>query len=218
MLLGNPKQPDQMKRTVVDKQAGFTLLEMMIAMAIFAVLSVTAFTIMRQMITSDEILQARVSRHEELLTAMSIIEQDLNYIIPRTSRVDFSSTKESAIIAISSRDDSSDSLMITRNSWLNPNLILSRSQLQRVRYRLDEGNLIREYFPFVDRLPSNEPKKRVLLSNVQGLKFKYLQQNQWQDDWPYFERLPQAIEINLTTEQEGLLSRIFIMPTALSRE
>ncbi|SES98273.1 type II secretion system minor pseudopilin GspJ [Thorsellia anophelis] len=201
-----------------QRENGFTLLEMMIAIAIFAVLSLSAFTVMRQMLLSDERLDEKTVRLTAINQALLQMEQDFTSIVPKMARVGYDREREGMLVSIKSRTEANDEIYFTRNSWFNPGLILQRSELVRVGYLLEDGNLVREYYTFVDRVPNAEAKRRIVLTDVNALKFRYLYRNQWISDWQDKERLPDAIEMTLTSEQDGVLTRQFKLNSAVSEQ
>lgn len=200
------------------KSRGFTLLEMMIAIAIFAILSLSAFSVMRQMLLSDELVSEKTARLTAVNQMLLQMEQDFNHIVPKMARVGFGEERESILQVTSSRGEDNDAIWFTRNSWFNPEWMLSRSELVRVGYRLEEGNLIREYYTFVDRVSNAEPKKRLLLTGVSQLKFRFLSQNQWNSQWQNQNRLPDAVEVTISSDLDGTLIRQFkLMPSLTSQ-
>jgi len=54
--------------------------------------------------------------------------------------------------------------------WRNP-LGLPRSEVQRVGYFIEEENLVRAYWPVLDRAQDTEPLFQTLLEDVQRLEF-----------------------------------------------
>jgi general secretion pathway protein J len=94
---------------------------------------------------------------------------------------------------------------------------LPRGTLQRVAWRLEEGELIRYYWTVLDRTLDNQPAGRVLLDGVESVEFRFMQDNgEWTDEWPPEDRpgalglrqRPRAVEVVLTTEEEGEIARL----------
>ena len=115
-----------------------------------------------------------------------------------------------------------DRLTLTRMGWDNP-LGQPRANLQRVAYRLREGRLWRLHWPVLDRGSRMEPRETLLLDRVRDFKARFLDQGEWRDDWPPPasssetskpdpDRLPRAVEISLTLEDWGEITRLLPLP------
>jgi general secretion pathway protein J len=125
-----------------------------------------------------------------------------------------------------------DPLRLTRSGWHN-STGAPRSTLQRVAYRLEEGQLLRLTYPVLDRTTAIEPRETVLLENVDTLEFRFLptvkdlevDRNQvidrrsWQENWlaevGFTNQLiapPAAIELRITLFDWGELERLYVLP------
>ncbi len=112
---------------------------------------------------------------------------------------------------------------LTRGGWMNP-VGAERSTLQRVRYRLDDGKLLREHWMVLDATLEPEPVKRVLLNGVRSFKLRFYSDGRnWQDSWPpaslgteRSEReqrwRPIAVEVTLELEDWGTITRLIEVP------
>lgn len=156
------------------RDKGFTLLEVLIAIAIFSLISLSSFTIFDTVLSGDERAKQRSERHNELQRAFLIIERDLTQIARRTIRINgeapidyFLQTTDSDFLA------DEQALAFVRYGWTNPGLLLPRSDMQSVAYRLVDETLERLHFNFVDAVVGEERKVRALISNVSALTFEY---------------------------------------------
>ena len=70
------------------RQSGFTLLEMLVAIAIFASLSMGAYQVLQGVLTSDEVAKRKEVRLSELQLAFSLLERDVTQMEPRSGRID----------------------------------------------------------------------------------------------------------------------------------
>lgn len=70
-------------------QRGFTLLEMLIAMAVFAVLSVMAYQGLRAVLSADFITREQGQRLADLQVTLSVLERDLAQVVAVTVRDEF---------------------------------------------------------------------------------------------------------------------------------
>lgn len=193
------------------QQKGFTLLEVLIAIAIFSVVSLASFTIFDTVLRGDENSAARSERQNELQRAFLLIERDFTQIAKRSMRVNGEAPSKAFL---HTSDDSfladEQALAFVRNGWTNPGLLLPRSDMQNVAYRLVDETLERLHLNFVDAVVGQEPKVRPLIKDVSSLAFEYYDGKKWQKQWSG-EKLPQAIAIEIETLDYGLIRRQFIV-------
>jgi len=192
-------------------QYGFTLLEVLIAVAIFSVVSLASFTIFDTVLRGDENSKIRSDRQNELQRAFLLIERDFTQIAKRNMRVNGEAPNDSFL---QTADDSfladEQAIAFVRNGWTNPGLLLPRSDMQSVAYRLEEETLQRLHYNFVDAVVGQEPKIRPLISQVTSLDFEFYDGKKWQKKWSG-TALPQAIAIEIETLDYGLIRRQFLV-------
>ncbi len=75
--------------TYRSAERGFTLLEMLIAMAVFAVLSVMAYQGLRAVLSADYITREQGQRLADLQVTLSVLERDLAQVVAITVRDEF---------------------------------------------------------------------------------------------------------------------------------
>jgi general secretion pathway protein J len=193
---------------------GFTLLELLVAMAIFAILGTLALSGYTELQRQSEYAEQRLERLRDVQRAMQAIGQDLAQIEPRPIREPLG---ESLIPAVLATDSIEYGLQFTRAGWSNT-AGLARPTLQRVGYRLDGEGLWRDHWPVLDRTLVTEPTRVKLLGKVRSVRFRFMNAaREWVDRWPVSdgtnlagsERLrPAAIEIVLELEDWGEMRRV----------
>ncbi|GGW90757.1 type II secretion system minor pseudopilin GspJ [Alteromonas halophila] len=200
-------------------QRGFTLLEILIAMAIFTLIGLASTGLLTTVIDSNALSEQRFERLQQLQRAMITIERDIQQAVPRPVRVD--GQKREVVMAGGPADGSDDDgLGFVRAGWQNPQMMLPRSTLQYVAYRLNDEKLERLYGNYVDNVIGFEPKVRVLMEDVTSLNVDFIaqpSQNNSDDDerrWSerYAEKtLPYAIAIEFESKDFGLIRREFTL-------
>ena len=184
-------------------QQGFTLLEILIAVAIFALVSSATFSMLQQTIKSGERFDNKAAYLVELQRAHRLLQQDFSQVVPRTVRDEFGDV----LPAVMSEDVSwGTAVELTRTGRPNP-LNKPRSQLLRLRYLFDGEHLIRRTWKSLDRAPGAEYQDQIVLSDVTKWQIRFLSDKQWLESWPSDEEgsesdLPSAFEILLEVEGE----------------
>jgi general secretion pathway protein J len=200
---------------------GFTLLELLVAMFIAAVIFAMGYGAINQAVKSRIELQEQQAKLIELQTAVRTMEQDLVQLAPRPIREPVGSTTTYQPALISSTT-TQPLLALTRAGWTNPTG-LQRPALQRVAYYFENGTLRRDYWTVLDPTQSSTTVKRDLLTHLKSISLRFLDlgtgqgttQN-WQTQWPPLNNASQnntryrpiAVEITLETEDWGKVVRV----------
>ncbi len=197
----------------MKRETGMTLIELLVAVFVFAVMMTLTYSVLDQVFKNSDIINSGMNRVQEIQTAMRFLESDVMQTAPRPVRDELG---EQYVSALQSNASSQYALELTRSGWTNP-AGLPRSTLQRVGYALVDGELSRYHWYVLDRTFSNEPVQTILLSDVDSILFRYLQANgEWAEQWPPVGSLtsvnprnrPRAVEIRLTLADQGELRRI----------
>lgn len=191
---------------------GFTLIELLVALAIFAVLATLAYGGLAESVVQSERLDQQQQRWQALQRAVRVIENDFAQLRARPVRSILGQDYEPALAASGIGE-----LAFTRGGWLNPAL-LPRPELQRVRYRLVDGRLLREYWPVLDRIGATEAGGEVLLPDLEDFRLEFLPQRglaaaDWIDFWPpsgefAAETLPVGVRITFSAADFGTIARL----------
>jgi general secretion pathway protein J len=204
----------------MKRQPGFTLVEILVAIAIAAILATMAFTAMSEAMQNRERIKQAQQRLTDLQFAVRSLVQDFSQLAPRPVRVPFGEGYDAAVLA---QLGTFSEVLLTRAGWTNP-AGLSRSGLQRVRYAVRDGVLYRDYWLALDAQPEPQPVQRALMDGVEGFTIRYMNDGrQWQDNWPppqpdaenqmrYMRWRPIAVEITLRLRDWGTITRIVEVP------
>ena len=205
-------------------EAGFTLIEVLIAMAATVMIVTLAFMTFTNLINGFEGLRKASGRAHELNRTLMFLARDLRQFVERPVR-DEVGELEPAFFGGEAADNS---ISFTRIGWHNPNHNV-RSHMQRVRYRLEDDILWRESFPVLDRTDETEASRVELLRDVNSFRVAFLgdgvqlEPGEFDtEDWPHNWAIdsfgqgggkpPEAIEILLDVEGFGEVRRLFQLP------
>lgn len=198
-------------------QQGFTLLEILIAMAIFTLIGLASTGLLTTVIDSNELSETRFNKLQALQRAMITIERDIQQAVPRPIRVE-GEMQEVAMAGGETAESDDDGIGFVRSGWHNPQLMLPRSTLQYVAYRLREEKLERLYSNYLDNVIGHEPKVRPLLENIESFKVEFiapsnnseegLKEDKWSDSYKG-TALPRAVAVEFVSKDFGLIRREF---------
>jgi general secretion pathway protein J len=211
----------------MNRVRGFTLIEVMIAIFIAAIMFAIGYSAINQALRERDAINAAQARTNEIQRGMRVVAQDLTQIVARAAR-DVSGTGElkPAVMATGT-----DNVLVTftRAGWSNP-VGLQRPAEQRVRYRFIDGSLVREHWDAVDAALNVEPRQRILITKVKSAEVRFLDpvSRNWRTEWPgttgtgqlnpsridlLLLPRPMVIEFTLVLEDWGRVQRIFEVPS-----
>ncbi|MES2488461.1 MAG: type II secretion system minor pseudopilin GspJ [Pseudomonadota bacterium] len=195
---------------------GFTLLELIVVIAIFGLMSVMAYGGLSSVLKTRVHVEKSLERTGEYQKAFMRMRNDFQQVHYRAVRDGFGTTQPAFI------GDTYSHVTFTRGGWRNP-LSQPRASLERVVYYLDTDKkaLMRSSFRALDQSQDSKPVEVALLENVTELNWRYLDKSrEWQANWPPASASsstsstttpapPLAVEITLRTDDMGELRFLF---------
>jgi general secretion pathway protein J len=209
------------------RRAGFTLIEVVIAIFIAAVMFAMGYRALSQAMKERDGINVKQQRLTEIQRGMRVVAQDFAQIEARAARDTQGNGELQAAVFANGQDNVL--LTFSRAGWSNP-AGLQRPAEQRVRYRFVDGSLVREYWVSVDPALNTEPRQRVVLTRIKSAQVRFLDPvtRNWRDDWPPVNSSgpvspmnidevllprPLAIEFSVVLEDWGRVIRVFEIPT-----
>lgn len=187
-----------------NRHSGFTLIEILVALFIFAVVGLISAQLLGRTVNAYEVLDDRGQRLSQIHRAMLVVERDMLQFRNRPIRM----AQGEPLPALMIGDEGA--LSMTRGGWRNP-LQRPRSELQRVGYRIQEEKLVRAYWPVLDRRGDEEPIFQTLLEGVEDLEFFAIDQNgQEHKFWP-----PRSGQGAGQLQIAGLVLRVSMVPVGI---
>jgi general secretion pathway protein J len=193
---------------------GFTLVEVMVAVALFALAAALALGGMNAITRARGQLQAEAERLAALQLAVGMAERDLRGVALREVREGYGQLLPPLLGARAG-------LELSRHASTGL-LREGRADLERVAYRVQDGRWLRLRYPVLDRVPASEPLVDQLLEGVESVDWRYLGRAGAAplDAWPPprgGEALPRAVELRLTLRDFGEIRRVFELPGGAPR-
>ena len=192
---------------------GFTLVELLVAIFIFAIVSAIAMGGYNELVKQSGIASEGAARTRNVQSAMQRLVMDFTSLEPRPIREPLGDSLQPALRADARTEQIAE---LTHSGWSNPAGV-PRSTLQRVSYRLEDKKLMREYWVVLDRTLTGEPERAELIDDVKRVALRFMDNNRsWHEQWPPLgysapdapQLRPIAVEITLELEDWGELKRI----------
>lgn len=198
--------------------AAFTLLELLVAMAIFAVLGALAIGGLNAVTKQEALASGHLQRLHDVQRAVRIISSDFAQLNPRRVR-DALGSCEAALLAPC---DVEHPACLSHDGWTNPFARFPRGTLQRSQYRLEDDQLFRRYWRIMDRTLLNEPREELLLDGVEHFELHFMPlltrgNDPWVSQWPpvddsrgscQTDELPRAVLVRLRLSDWGDIERL----------
>lgn len=188
------------------RQAGFTLVELMVALFIFGLISAAGVAMLTFSVDSETASREALADMSAIRRMNAALTNDLAQIAPRPARDEAGSLQD----AFFGGDGSDGNLLMSfvRHGWTNYDRA-PRSSLQKVDYRLVEGRLERSAYPYVDGAAALPPA--VLVEGVESVALRYRIEGQWRDRWDptRADSLPEAVEAVVVVEGLGPVRQLF---------
>jgi len=184
-----------------------TLLELLIVIVIFTIVSTAAYSGLQNSLKAEESFSAAMKDLEAVQMSLALFQRDVMQLSPRPIR-DAYGDSAPAVILVNGRE-----LVITRGGNFS-SLKLDQTELTRVAYALRDEQFIRSYWRQLDSTPGDQPLGASLLRNVTDLQIRVLDQNNaWHVDWPLSDAARiRALEIRLEVRDWGEIRRLLPMP------
>lgn len=193
-------------------QRGFTLIEVLVAIAIFASLSVGAYQVLNQVQRSNELSMDRSERLKTLQRALVFLNNDFRQMALRQTRTN---GEEPTSQLIQWQDYLLDSdakgVMFSRAGWHNPEQQFPRGEVTKVGYRIKDNRLERLWWRYPDTPAGQQMLVMPLIDKIKAFNLSFYDGKEWQDKWESRNTLPHAVTVELELEDYGLIQRVYLV-------
>ncbi len=191
------------------KTIGFTLLEIIIALFIFSIVSLILVSALHNVLNIQSTTEEKAARLAKLQIAFLLLSHDIEQTIHRPI-MNVSGTQEGFI-------GTPDTVTFTHAGLTNPFGQLQRTTLQRTRYQFqNKKTFVRTTWPVLDQTRDTPSDTRELLNDVSDLQFEYLDnKGKFQPVWPPLDQpsalLPKAVRVSLTLKNWGKIQELYLI-------
>jgi general secretion pathway protein J len=197
----------------IRSAGGFSLLEVLVATAIFSVVAVVAWSGIAALVSARETLAVQGDRLRAVQLAVGGLERDLAQAVARPAR----GPGGVQLPALAGDTLGLEVSHVGFPTAMDPH----GSRVRRNGWRLADAQLVRVRHPTLDRAdfgPRGEPE--VVLDGLGAFRLRYLdQRGEWSPVWPprlgpdaRLDALPRAVEFTLEVEGLGSVRRVVIPP------
>lgn len=173
------------------QQSGISLLELLLAVAVFALLATAAYTTLNTMVTASAAHEIQSDNLKRVQLSLLRMERELKQVIVQPNAGQTFRAEQDWISF----------------NYLAPSINQPTAAIIAGQYRFDEAQqlLVRE---IRKDQPGAQNQYQPLFQNTTNARFRYLDRNnQWQNSWQS-EGSPQAIEIQLQIQGLGQIRRL----------
>ena len=201
------------------RSGGVTLIEVLIAVTIFAVMSAFAYRALSSILTARERVAEENQKWRGIATFFARLEMDLTNATARDIRNSNNLIEGAFIGSQTFAKETEAQLTFTRMGL--PGASGTLAAPQRIGYRIKNGTVEELIWPVLDQAPRTVPAVYSLLTGVSTLKLRYFSQNNsWQDSWPppnigqsAVPKIPRAVGVELNLESGETITRVLILPS-----
>ncbi len=195
----------KINNTSYSGQRGFTLLEILIALAIFSIMSMMAYAGLAAVLDARASTVPRSEQLAQLQTTLYLLNEDLSQIINRPIRDEFGTTEPAFSVG-----RGNEILVFTRTvpSWSNN---ADSNSLLRVSYSLEKDELYRRVWSIPDRTQQTEYRSRKLITTHGVALSKFNVETQAWEPLIGGIDIPKALDISIKLEGLGTIHRSFLI-------
>lgn len=192
------------------QSTGFTLLEIMIALFIFAIVSMILVSALHNILNEQSDVEKKAARLAQLQITLLLLSRDIEQTIDRPITNAAGKTEDFL--------GAPHAITFTHAGLANPFGTIHRATLQRTRYQIENHHLIRMTWPVLDQTTKTVSDSRNLLNHLDDtdLTFEYLDsKGTFQTTWPPRDKqeakLPRAVRVSINIPNWGNITQLYLI-------
>ncbi len=200
------------------RQHAFTLIELLIALAIFAIMAVMSYRTLDTLFQTRSQLNTEAAKLRDVALLFARLDDDFASLLDRRARTVDNLLDDSLRLTALLPGANDATLVFTRSGFAGSSG--ESAAPQRIGYRLREGKLELLIWPSLDAAPRTAPQAHVALSDIRDARWRALDRaGNWQNVWrttPVGDSIrpgayPLALELVLTLASGEEYRRVFAL-------
>lgn len=190
---------------------GFTLIELMVAILIFSIISIISYRTLSSLVATKQIVSSTQEKWSGIGSAVNWLNTSWNHAMPIVVR-DENGTLIPAVIGKNKLSGNFDSqLEITLSGYIrDPNY--GSTPPKRLGFRFTNGQLFLVTWPVLNRVRTTEPQLDLLMDNIADFVVEFLYPDKiWRDIWPQnnmaIDQMPLGLRIKITMKSGEVIMR-----------
>lgn len=198
-----------------NKRSGFTLVELMVAIIIFAIISIISYRTLSSLVTTKQVVTNTQDKWSGVVNTISLIGNAWSRSIPLVVR-DENGTLIPAVIGKDKLERSSDAqLELTLSGYIH-DPIFGSIRPRRLGFRFTNGKLYLVTWPVLHRVRTTQPQIDLLMDNVTSFQQSFIYPDkQWRNEWPPagepIDTLPVGLKVTIVMKSGETIIRQFIL-------
>ncbi len=199
----------------VSKDTGFTLIETLVAVFSLALMMAAGGTLIISTLDTQKLIDERMSRLEAMELVTAHLQSDLANAVPRLIGDEYARNIVQSFYG-GEADRDGVVLGLVRDGWQNAQYTENRSGLLPVRYRFEDGKLMRQIDVRPDRTRRTPEFEKTLLDGINEIDVRFMAAGQPASNWGLaleggVPRLPDSVEVIIVFNTGERLSQSFLV-------
>ena len=206
-----------MSNRSVKRQLAFTLVELLIALTIFAIMAVMSYRTLDTVFQTRQQLNEETARLRDVALLFARLDDDVTTLLDRRPR-NADNLLDDALRLTALLPGADDATLVFTRSGFAGSAGMAATP-QRVGYRLKDGTLELVLWPGLDSAPRTAPQAYPALTRVREAKWRAMDRGgSWQDVWRSTPigggasgAYPAALELSITLDNGEQFMRMFAL-------
>lgn len=205
---------ERKRGTPLHQEAGFTLIEVMISLLIFGLLSAAGVALLSFSVRAQGATAAKLDDVSAMNQLSAIMTADFAQALDRPVRDEGGNITPSFVGG--SGPDAMPMLRLARGGWSDLDG-MPRAEVQKVEYALVDGAFARIAYPMLDGATPLPPA--AIVTHVKQVALRYRLRGAWSDRWVgnRLAPLPDAVELRIVRTSGIETRQMFLVGTGYAR-